>query len=209
MTMRNELPVPTSTHLHGGVTPADSDGFPMDLTTPAGYSPAPPHQHGAGARVHEVSRDYRYPIGQRAATLWYHDHRMDFTAPQVWRGLAGMMIISDDEEDALPLPRGDRDLPLLICDRAFEADGSLRYPMRDMSMASPGAERRVPLRALRRRHPGQRGRLAAPRGGERPVPAAAGQRLERPPLPARALLRRGAGPDRHRRRPAGGAGHAP
>ncbi|MET8147737.1 multicopper oxidase family protein [Actinoplanes sp. NPDC049668] len=140
VTMRNELPVPTSTHLHGGVTPADSDGFPLDLTTPAGYSPAPPHQHGAGARVHEVSRDYRYPMNQRAATLWYHDHRMDFTAPQVWRGLAGMMIISDDEEDALPLPRGDRDLPLLICDRAFEADGSLRYPMRDMSMASPGAD---------------------------------------------------------------------
>jgi FtsP/CotA-like multicopper oxidase with cupredoxin domain len=140
VTMRNELPVPTSTHLHGGVTPADSDGFPLDLTTPAGYSPGPPHLHGPGARVHEASRDYRYPIGQRAATLWYHDHRMDYTAPQVWRGLAGMMIISDDEEDALPLPRGDRDLPLLICDRAFEADGSLRYPMRDMSMASPGAD---------------------------------------------------------------------
>jgi FtsP/CotA-like multicopper oxidase with cupredoxin domain len=138
--MRYELPVPTSTHLHGGVTPADSDGFPLDLTLPAGYSPGPPHVHGTGARVHEVSRDYRYPMGQRAATLWYHDHRMDFTAPQVWRGLAGMMIVSDDEEDALPLPRGDRDLPLLICDRAFEADGSLRYPMRDMSMASPGAD---------------------------------------------------------------------
>jgi len=140
VTVRNELPVPTSTHLHGGVTPPDSDGFPMDLITPAGYSPAPPHQHGPGARVHEVSRDYRYPMDQRAATLWYHDHRMDFTAPQVWRGLAGMMIVSDDEEDALPLPRGERDLPLLICDRAFEADGSLRYPSRDMSMASPGAD---------------------------------------------------------------------
>jgi spore coat protein A len=139
VTIRNELPVPTSTHLHGGVTPADSDGFPLDLITPAGYSPAPPHMHGAGARVHEVSRDYRYPMEQRAATLWYHDHRMDFTGPQVWRGLAGMMIISDDEEDALPLPRGERDLPLLICDRAFEADGSLRYPLRDTAMAEPGA----------------------------------------------------------------------
>ena len=139
VTVRNELPVPTSTHLHGGVTPADSDGFPLDLITPAGYSPAPPHAHGTGARVHEVSRDYRYPMDQRAATLWYHDHRMDFTGPQVWRGLAGMMIISDEEEDALPLPRGDRDLPLLICDRAFEADGSLRYPMRDTAMGAPGA----------------------------------------------------------------------
>ena len=139
LTVRNELAVPTSTHLHGGVVPPESDGLPLDLTTPAGYSPAPPHVHGSGGRVHEVSRDYRYPMDQRAATLWYHDHRMDFTGPQVWRGLAGMMIISDDEEDALPLPRGERDLPLFICDRAFEADGSLRYPMRDMSMASAGA----------------------------------------------------------------------
>ena len=34
VTVRNELPVPTSTHLHGGVTPAESDGFPTDLITP-------------------------------------------------------------------------------------------------------------------------------------------------------------------------------
>jgi spore coat protein A len=131
------LPVPTSTHLHGGVNPPDSDGFPLDLVTPAGYSPAPPNR-GPGSRVHEATRDYQYPMTQRAATLWYHDHRMDYTAPQVWRGLAGAFIVSDDEEDALPLPRGDRDIPLLICDRAVEADGSLRYPLRDMSMATPG-----------------------------------------------------------------------
>jgi FtsP/CotA-like multicopper oxidase with cupredoxin domain len=128
VTVRNELPVPTTTHLHGGVTPADSDGFPTDLITPAGYAPAPPHAHGGPGRLHEVSRDYRYPMNQPAATLWYHDHRMDFTAQQVWRGLAGLAIVTDDVEDALPLPRGDRDLPLLVCDRAFDADGALRYP---------------------------------------------------------------------------------
>jgi spore coat protein A len=139
VTVRNQLPVPTSTHLHGGVTPADSDGFPTDLITPAGYSPAPPHAHGAPGRVHDTSRDYTYPMNQPAATLWYHDHRMDFTGPQVWRGLAGMLIVTDDEEKRLPLPRGARDLPLMISDRAFEADGSFKYPMRDMAMASPGA----------------------------------------------------------------------
>jgi FtsP/CotA-like multicopper oxidase with cupredoxin domain len=139
VTVRNELPVPTSTHLHGGVTPADSDGFPTDLITPAGYSPAPPHHHGMPGRLHDTSRDYRYPMVQRAATLWYHDHRMDFTGPQVWRGLVGMFIVTDEQEAALPLPRDDRDIPLMICDRAFEADGSLQYPMRDMAMASPGA----------------------------------------------------------------------
>jgi FtsP/CotA-like multicopper oxidase with cupredoxin domain len=139
VTVRNELPVPTSTHLHGGVTPADSDGFPTDLVTPAGYAPAPPQHHGAPGRLHDTGHDHHYPMIQPAATLWYHDHRMDFTGPQVWRGLAGMFLVADDVEDALPLPRGDRDLPLLICDRAFDADGSLRYPVQDHAAGSPGA----------------------------------------------------------------------
>ncbi|GAA2205413.1 multicopper oxidase family protein [Nonomuraea monospora] len=123
--VRNELPVPTSTHLHGGVTPPGSDGYPTDLVVPAGYSSA--HGH-PGEVLHPVVKDYRYPVEQRAATLWYHDHRMDFTAPQVWRGLAGMVLVRDEEEDALPLPRGERELPLMICDRSFEEDGSFRYP---------------------------------------------------------------------------------
>ncbi|MFC5823897.1 multicopper oxidase family protein [Nonomuraea insulae] len=123
--VRNELPVPTSTHLHGGVTPPGSDGYPTDLVVPAGHST----RHGHPGEVHhQVVKDYRYPVEQRAATLWYHDHRMDFTAPQVWRGLAGMALVRDEEEDALPLPRGERELPLMICDRSFEEDGSFRYP---------------------------------------------------------------------------------
>ncbi|MFI9845793.1 multicopper oxidase family protein [Nonomuraea sp. NPDC051941] len=109
--VRNELSVPTSTHLHGGVTPPGSDGYPTDLVAPGGGT-----------------KDYDYPLEQRAATLWYHDHRMDFTGPQVWRGLAGMALVRDEEEDALPLPRGERELPLMICDRAFDEDGSFRYP---------------------------------------------------------------------------------
>ena len=73
-------------------------------------------------------RSYRYPLQQRASTLWYHDHTMDFTGPNVYRGLAGFFLVGDDEDDALPLPRGDRDLPLMVCDRSFAADGSFRYP---------------------------------------------------------------------------------
>lgn len=33
--------------------------------------------------------DYTYPMRLRAATPWYHDHRMDSTGPHIWRGLAG------------------------------------------------------------------------------------------------------------------------
>ncbi|MFI0424734.1 multicopper oxidase family protein [Spongiactinospora sp. 9N601] len=135
--VRNELRVPTSTHLHGGVTPPDSDGYPTDLVVPAGHA-----AHGGGhhpVTVHSGAKDYVYPLEQRAATLWYHDHRMDFTGPQVWRGLAGFALVRDEEDDALPLPRGERDIPLMICDRAFAEDGSFRYPSVDPSlMGRPG-----------------------------------------------------------------------
>jgi spore coat protein A len=74
------------------------------------------------------TRDYDYPMQQRAATLWYHDHRMGFTGPAIYNGLLGFHIIRDSEEDALPLPGGARDIPLVITDRSFAADGSLQYP---------------------------------------------------------------------------------
>ncbi|MDF5755589.1 multicopper oxidase domain-containing protein [Spongiactinospora sp. TRM90649] len=141
--VRNELPVPTSTHLHGGVTPPDSDGYPTDLVVPVGRTLPRGAHHGMGGPVeptaHPGAKDYRYPVEQRAATLWYHDHRMDFTGPQVWRGLAGFALIRDDEDDALPLPRGDRDIPLMICDRSFEEDGSFAYPSLDPTLVGePG-----------------------------------------------------------------------
>ncbi|MBU2667295.1 multicopper oxidase domain-containing protein [Actinoplanes bogorensis] len=110
---RNDLPVPTVVHLHGGHTPAVDDGFPTDLIPPGGR------------------RTYTYPLRQPAATLWYHDHRMDFTGPAVWRGLAGFHLITDPDEDRLGLPAADRDLPIMITDRSFDTDGSLLYPSLD------------------------------------------------------------------------------
>ncbi|MFF1748381.1 multicopper oxidase family protein [Nocardia sp. NPDC058244] len=126
---RNELPHPTVVHLHGGHTPADSDGYPMDLILPIGTTTTPQRSHGHGTTGTTAApaygeRTYLYPNRQRAASLWYHDHRHSFTGPAVWRGLAGFHLIGDDIEDALPLPRGDRDIPLLISDRSFAVDGS-------------------------------------------------------------------------------------
>ncbi|MET8338229.1 multicopper oxidase family protein [Streptosporangium canum] len=43
-------------------------------------------------------------------------------------------MVRDDEDDALPLPKGARDLPLMICDRSFEEDGAFRYPEVDPSL---------------------------------------------------------------------------
>ncbi|MGW3348720.1 multicopper oxidase family protein [Nonomuraea rubra] len=144
VTHRNELPVPTVVHLHGGRTPAASDGYPTDLVLPRGWAaPATPHGsgHGSGHGMHdpravvtEVTRDYTFPLDQRPTLLWYHDHRMDFTAPAIWRGLAGLHLVRDDAEDALGLPAGPRELPLMIADRAFAADGSLAYPALDPAL---------------------------------------------------------------------------
>jgi spore coat protein A len=128
---RNDLDVPVVVHLHGGRTPPESDGYPTDMIMPADGWLGAAHPSGD---MTAGSRDYTYPLAQPAATLWYHDHRMDFTGPQVWRGLAGFHLIHDGAEDSLPLPGGDRDIPLMICDRAFDADGSLKYPSVDPTL---------------------------------------------------------------------------
>jgi spore coat protein A len=135
VTHRNELPVPVVVHLHGGRTPAESDGYPTDLVLPPGMALAGAERHGD---VSHGSRRYTYPLDQRAATLWYHDHRMDFTGPSVWRGLAGFHLVRDGEEETLGLPAGDREWPLMITDRSFSADGSLRYPSLDPGLEVPG-----------------------------------------------------------------------
>lgn len=139
LSLRNELDVATVVHLHGGRTPPEHDGYPTDLVLPAGGGHA--HHAMAGAVAHG-RRDYRFPLDQRAATLWYHDHAMDFTGPNVYSGLAGFFLITDDEEDALPLPSGERELPLMICDRAFDADGGFRYPALSPEQHEPGVEDR-------------------------------------------------------------------
>ena len=152
----NELPIPIVTHLHGGVVPTASDGYPTDLLMPLGTDshaavPAPatmpgmPAMPGMSGRtdpdalIATGSRTYTYPNNQAAATLWYHDHRMGFTAPDLWRGLAGFYLVTDPTEQALPLPAGARDIPLMITDRAFAADGSLAYPSVDPTLLqTPG-----------------------------------------------------------------------
>jgi spore coat protein A, manganese oxidase len=136
---RNTLAVPTVVHLHGAVAPPDHDGYPTDLLLPEGGWSGGGHGHAAQGAVSHGSREYSYPNDQPAATLWYHDHRMDFTGPQVYRGLAGFHLIRDDAESALPLPAGERDIPLMICDRAFAADGAFMYPSIDPSLGgAPG-----------------------------------------------------------------------
>jgi spore coat protein A, manganese oxidase len=138
---RNELPVPVATHLHGGKTPPESDGYPTDLILPKGHGrDSIAHTgHGSMGGHSHFFKDYRYPNAQRSATLWYHDHRMDFTGPQVYKGLAGLYLLRDEVEDSLPLPGGEKEVPLVIADRTFREDGSFYYPSIDPSLSEePG-----------------------------------------------------------------------
>ncbi|WP_235746610.1 multicopper oxidase family protein [Nocardia coffeae] len=138
---RNELPVPVVVHLHGGHVPESSDGYPTDLLLPVDATSAHDHMMTSDPLAHTMigERDYIYPAGQPAATLWYHDHRMDFTGPSVWRGLAGVHLVVDEAEQRLGLPSGERDLPLLITDRAFDATGAFLYPAMDpTAVHTPG-----------------------------------------------------------------------
>jgi FtsP/CotA-like multicopper oxidase with cupredoxin domain len=152
VTHRNELPHPVVVHLHGGHTPHDSDGYPTDLILPVG-SPPPGSAMPAMAGMPGMpampampgnpvvgTRTYTYPLNQPAATLWYHDHRMGFTGPAVWYGLAGFHLLTDDDEAALGLPSGDRDVPLMIVDRAFDELGRLTYPSVDPALVIPGVK---------------------------------------------------------------------
>lgn len=136
--LRNQLPVPIVNHLHGGRTAPESDGYPTDLILPPGGFEAA-HMYDGLAKISTGEKQYEYRNDQRAATLWYHDHRMDFTGASVWRGLAGFYILRDPDEEKLSLPRGGREIPLMICDRSFNADGSLRYPLRDPLLREPPA----------------------------------------------------------------------
>ena len=109
--------VRTVVHVHGAQTLPDSDGYPDAWYTSDGKSGPV-----AGANPSH------YPNDQAATTLWYHDHALGITRLNVYAGLAGFYLIRDEQDDALNLPSGKFEIPLMIQDRSFNEDGSLLYP---------------------------------------------------------------------------------
>jgi spore coat protein A, manganese oxidase len=98
----------TSTHLHGSTSLPQYDGYANDITVPGNV------------------KNYHYPNRQTARTLWYHDHKHHITAQNVYSGLAAFYPLSDRFERA-QLPQGEFDVPLMLSDALFQADGSLGY----------------------------------------------------------------------------------
>jgi spore coat protein A len=110
----------TVVHLHGALTPAPYDGWTENLFAP-----------GQAAVFH-------YPMDQRAALLWYHDHVMGVTKFDVYAGLAGLWIVRDRRERELGLPEGPPfEVPLLIQDRNFDLDDEGRLTGRLVHKTDP------------------------------------------------------------------------
>ncbi len=116
---RNELPEDTIIHWHGLDVPAQMDGHP--------------HLAIASGRTYV----YEFTVVNRPGTYWYHPHPHERVGPQVNRGLAGVILVSDAAESALKLPTGDDEIVCVIQDRQLDADNQFVYlsgmPMDRMS----------------------------------------------------------------------------
>lgn len=106
MNLINELNEPTTIHWHGMHVSAANDGGPHTVIE-AGTTWSP-----------------QFTVLDHAATYWYHPHLHMKTAEHVTKGIAGFIIVKDEEEAALELPRnyGVDDFPIVIQSRAFDAD---------------------------------------------------------------------------------------
>jgi spore coat protein A len=110
------------THLHGGFVAAASDGSPA--VTPNGFGPG-------------ETQTVRYPNEQAGTLLWFHDHAMGATRLNVFAGLAAAYLLRDEFDTGEPdnansLPSGPYEIPLVVQDRQFNADGTFRYPVSDI-----------------------------------------------------------------------------
>ncbi|HET9138768.1 multicopper oxidase [Actinophytocola sp.] len=137
-------PVPFVTHLHGAHVTEESDGYPE-----AWYLPAARNIPSGFARVGSFYDRYRaeardrfgvdwspgsaifqYRNDQRATALWFHGHELGLTRANIYAGLTGFYLLRGGSGD-LPagvLPGSRREIPLVIQDRSFNADGSLFFP---------------------------------------------------------------------------------
>lgn len=105
----NRIPDESVIHWHGLHVPSEMDGHPRYAVP-------------TGGRF-----TYQFRVTDRAGMYWFHPHPHGITGPQVYHGLAGLFIVEDDEEQALGLPSGSREIPLVIQDREFTRDNQFAY----------------------------------------------------------------------------------
>ena len=106
---QNQLPEPSITHWHGLHVPSEQDGHPMH------------------AVVKGDTRVYEFEVLNRAGLNIYHPHPHGATASQVYYGLAGGLLVRDQEEARHDLPSGEFEVPIVIQDRRFDGNNQLVY----------------------------------------------------------------------------------
>jgi FtsP/CotA-like multicopper oxidase with cupredoxin domain len=141
--------LPIDQTLHWGNPPGGLVGRDKRGTDPNPYlGPVPlvTHVHGFFDYFNEKyahdwapgTASFKYPNDQPATTLWYHDHALGMTRANVYAGPAGFWLIRGGQYD-MDLgyvapgvgddPLGEyTEIPIVIQDRSFNADGSLFYP---------------------------------------------------------------------------------
>ncbi len=107
--LHNRIPELHITHWHGVHVPWEMDGHATFAFPPGGRYV------------------YEFEIVSRPGTYWFHPHPDGLTGKQAYMGLAGLILVEDEEEQALPLPRGQYDVPLVLQDRTFDSDNQLIY----------------------------------------------------------------------------------
>ncbi len=107
----NNLGQPTTLHWHGMHISAQNDGGPHTVIDPG------------------TTWNPQFTVMNNASTMWYHPHLDTYTDEHVSKGIAGMIIIKDDQEAALNLPRtyGVDDIPLVVQTKDFDANNQIVF----------------------------------------------------------------------------------
>jgi FtsP/CotA-like multicopper oxidase with cupredoxin domain len=114
-----------STHLHNAHNPSESDGNPCDFYTNGRFCDQYYPNVLAGFNSdHAPNGD----INESLSTLWYHDHRVDFTSQNTYKGLLGFYCLfnqfdtgNDDTGFRLPdFPA--HDIPLAFSDKVYDPE---------------------------------------------------------------------------------------
>ncbi len=96
-------------HWHGLILPEEMDGHPRFAIQPG------------------QTYVYEFEVINRAGLNWFHPHPDQLTGQQAYAGLAGLLIVTDPEEEALNLPTGAHDVPIVLQDRTLDDDSQLLY----------------------------------------------------------------------------------
>src|SRR5579864_8416568 len=121
-----------TTHLHNAHNPSESDGNPCDFY-PAGHfcDQYYPNVLAGFNSDNQPNGD----INEALSTLWYHDHRVDFTSQNTYKGLVGFYCLfnqsdTGNEETGFRLPSFPQfDVPLLFSDKVYDPDGELAFDL--------------------------------------------------------------------------------